>query len=151
MALVYLALGKNLGDKTQNLNDAITLLSMNIGNVIGVSSFYTSKASGFISENNFLNAVMLIETYLAPFQLLEETQKIEIELGRTKKRIKGYEDRLIDIDILLYDNLIMNQPTLKIPHPLMTERDFVLLPLVEIAPDLVHPISNLLISSYLNK
>ena len=151
MALVYLALGTNLGDKTQNLNDAITLLSMNIGNVIGVSSFYTSKASGFISENNFLNAVMLVETNLAPFQLLEKTQKIEEELGRTKKRIKGYEDRLIDIDILLYDNLIMNQPTLKIPHPLMTERDFVLLPLVEIAPDLVHPISNLLISSYLNK
>jgi len=151
MALVYLGLGTNLGDKTQNLNDAIALLSMNIGNVIGVSSFYTSKASGFISENNFLNAVMLIETNLAPFQLLEETQKIEVDLGRTNKTIKAYEDRLIDIDILLYDNLIINQPTLKIPHPLMTERDFVLLPLVEIAPDLVHPVSNLLISSYLNK
>jgi len=151
MALVYLGLGTNLGDKTQNLNDAITLLSMNIGNVIGVSSFYNSKASGFISENNFLNAVMLIETNLAPFQLLEETQKIEVDLGRTNKTIKAYEDRLIDIDILLYDNLIINQPTLKIPHPLMTERDFVLLPLVEIAPDLVHPVSNLLISSYLNK
>ena len=149
MALVYLGLGTNLGNKTQNINDAITLLSMKIGSVIGVSSFYTSEASGFISENNFLNAVIIIETYFAPFQLLEETQKIEKKIGRTKKTINGYEDRLIDIDILLYDNLIINQPTLKIPHPLMTKRVFVLLPLIEITPNLVHPVSNEFFRYYL--
>lgn len=141
MALAYLGLGTNLGNKHKNLNDALVALSLEAGNVLGVSSFYASKPVGFESENEFLNAVVLIETRLSPFQLLEKTQEIERKLGRVIKSGNGYSDRLIDIDILLYDNQIIDQPTLKIPHPLMTERDFVLVPLTEIAPELVHPVT----------
>ncbi len=140
MSLVYLGLGSNLGDKEQNLNDAIMQLSLEVGNVIGQSSFYHSKPWGFLSENDFLNAVILIETNLTPFDLLNQTQEIEKIMGRISKTSTGYADRIIDIDILLYDNLIIDQPTLKIPHPHITERDFVWFPLTEIAPDLMHPV-----------
>ena len=140
MALVYLGIGTNLGDKECNLNDAISLLSLQVGGVLCVSSFYRSKAWGFNSENEFLNAVVLVETAFSPFDLLLETQQVEKQLGRTAKTTTSYVDRLIDIDILLYDNCIIDQPTLKIPHPLIAERDFVLVPLAEIAPDLVHPV-----------
>lgn len=141
MALVYLGLGTNLGDKERNLNDAILKLLLEVGCVIRQSLFYASKPWGFESENGFLNTVVLVETNLPPFDLLSKTQEIERELGRTAKTTGSYSDRLIDIDILLYDNLIVDQPTLKIPHPLMMKRDFVLIPLAEIAPDLVHPIA----------
>lgn len=82
-----------------------------------------------------------METELTPLALLKKTQEIERSLGRTVKSAFGYADRLIDIDILLYDNLFVDQPALKIPHPLIMERDFVIIPLVEIAPDLVHPVT----------
>lgn len=140
MALVYLGLGTNLGDKERNLNDAIISLSEYVGVVIRQSTFFMSDPWGFESENEFLNAVVLLETGLSPFDLLYKTQEIERTLGRTAKSVGGYADRLIDIDILFYDNLIIDQPTLKIPHPLIAERDFVLLPLAEIAPDFVHPV-----------
>jgi 2-amino-4-hydroxy-6-hydroxymethyldihydropteridine diphosphokinase len=143
MALVYLGLGTNLGDKERNLNRTIEKLSSEVGTVARQSAFYASKPWGFDSENEFLNAVILIETNLPPFILLAKTQEIERELGRTAKSASGYADRLIDIDILLYDNVIIDELTLKIPHPLITERDFVLIPLVQIAPDLVNPISGL--------
>ena len=139
MALTYLGLGTNLGNKQKNLNDAIIALSIGAGNVLAVSSFVHSEPLGFASENQFLNAVVLFETTLSPFQLLEKTQEIERSLGRTAKSVTGYSDRIIDIDILLYDNELIDQPTLKIPHPKMTERDFVMIPLAEIAPDLIHP------------
>ncbi len=141
MGLVYLGLGTNLGDKERNLNDAMLALAMEVGNVISQSTFYTSKPWGFKSENEFLNAVVLVETQLSPFDLLLKTQEIEKQLGRTSKTDSEYTDRIIDIDILLYDRLIINQPTLKIPHPLIADRDFVLIPLTEIAPDLTHPVS----------
>lgn len=141
MALAYLGLGTNLGNKKNNLNDSIRLLSLDAGNILNVSTFYESEAVGFVSDNRFLNAVVLIETQLTPFQLLEKTQEIEQSLGRTSKSVNGYSDRLMDIDILLYDNLVIQQPALKIPHPKMSERDFVLIPLVEIAPDLIHPVT----------
>lgn len=141
MALTYLGLGTNLGNKQQNLNDAITALSVEVGKVMAVSSFMVSAPWGFDSENTFLNAVVLMETELTPFSLLQKTQEIERSLGRTAKSTHGYADRLIDVDILLYDNLLIDQPTLKIPHPLIMERDFVIIPLTEIAPDLVHPVT----------
>jgi 2-amino-4-hydroxy-6-hydroxymethyldihydropteridine diphosphokinase len=140
MALVYLGLGTNLGEKERNLNEAIIFLSQELGFVIRSSTFYTSKPWGFESDNDFLNAVVLIDTNLTPFDVLSKTQEIEKSLGRTAKTISGYSDRLIDIDILLYDNLIIDKPTLKIPHPLIAERDFVIIPLTEIAPELVHPV-----------
>ena len=141
MALVYLGLGTNLGDKERNLNNAILKISQDIGKVICQSSFYASKPWGFESENDFLNAVILAETNMSPLELLAKTQEIELELGRTVKSTNGYADRVIDIDILLFDNEIIDLSELKIPHPLITERDFVYIPLLEIAPNLLHPIS----------
>jgi len=140
MSLVYLGLGTNLGKKEQNLNDAVMALSLDVGNVLALSSFYNTKPWGYDSEHDFLNAVALVETTLSPFEVLARTQEIERNLGRTIKTSQGYSDRLIDLDILLYDNLIINQPELTIPHPLLAERDFVLLPLAELAPDLIHPL-----------
>ena len=140
MSLVYLGLGTNLGDKTHNLNAAFGALALEVGSVLRVSSFYASEPWGFESLNDFSNGVVLVETALTPFEVLAKTQQIERSIGRTPKSVTDYEDRLIDIDILLYDNLIIDQPTLKIPHPLLAKRDFVLIPLAELAPDLVHPI-----------
>jgi len=140
-----------LGEKERNLNDAIISLSQEVGFVIRSSTFYASKPWGFESDNDFLNAVVLVDTALTPFDVLSKTQEIEKSLGRTAKTINSYSDRLIDIDILLYDNLIIDQPTLKIPHPLIAERDFVIIPLSEIAPDLVHPVFGRKIAALLNR
>jgi len=151
MSLVYLGLGTNLGDKNQNLNDAVMELSLEVGCVVSLSAFYTSEPWGFNSEHVFLNAVVLMETSLSPVQVLLKTQMIEKKLGRTGKSVTDYEDRLIDIDILLYDMLIIENPSLKIPHPLITKRNFVLIPLVEIAPDLVDPVSGKKYREYIQK
>lgn len=146
MAKVYLGLGTNLGDKEQNLRIAIQKIEKQIGKVISLSAFYVTAPWGFASENSFLNAVACVETNLEPLEVLEETQAIEKELGRTHKSVSGmYNDRLIDIDLLLYENLILSTVStsgaeLNLPHPLMAQRDFVMRPLSEIAPDLVHPV-----------
>lgn len=142
MAFTYLSIGSNLGNKELNLNTAIQLIALEVGDVLQVSSFYHSKAWGFSSENDFLNAALLLSTDLTPMDLLEKTQMIERKMGRSDKSTKGYKDRIIDIDILFYDNLIINQPKLKIPHPLMQMRDFVLIPMAEIAPEFIHPSIN---------
>jgi 2-amino-4-hydroxy-6-hydroxymethyldihydropteridine diphosphokinase len=136
MAKVYLSIGSNLGNKEQNLMNAIATVGSEAGIVRRVSCFYSSEPTGFISSNKFLNAVILVVTELSPIQLLRKTQEIETKLGRTKKSTEGYVDRIIDIDILLYDKEILDSPELKIPHPKMLERDFVMIPLREIAPDL---------------
>lgn len=151
MSLSYLALGSNLGNKEENLHRAINELSLSTGRVLAVSAFIETKPIGFNSDNYFLNAVLLIDTALNPLALLESTQQIEREMGRLKKSNGTYSDRLIDIDILLYDTLLIDLPQLKIPHPLMTERDFVLKPLLEIAPVLRHPASGRLFSEYVNR
>ncbi len=134
---IYLGLGSNLGNKEENLKKALDLLSQKIGDIIAVSSFYTSEPQGFISENSFLNAAVSMHTKLSPFALLDETQKIERQLGRKQKTRKAYTDRIIDIDILFYDDLTLNTPELTIPHPHIAEREFVLVPLSEIASELV--------------
>ena len=101
----------------------------------------SNKEFKFSSENSFLNAACCVESVLPPLDILRETQEIERELGRMKKSAGGnYSDRLIDIDILLYGDLILHTPELEIPHPLMTERRFVMDPLAEIASDVVHPV-----------
>lgn len=140
MALVYFGLGTNLGDKERNLCTAIDKIRERIGKVTSQSAFYASDPWGFESTNSFLNAVICAETSISPIQLMEETQKIEKEIGRNKKSVNGlYSDRVIDIDILLYDDLMLHTENLTIPHPLMTERLFVMKPLCEIAPELVIP------------
>ena len=139
--MVYLGLGTNLGDKEQNLRMSIKKIEERIGNVVSLSAFYATAPWGFSSENSFLNAAVCVETTLLPLQVLEETQRIERELGRTEKSVHGlYADRLIDIDLLLYDDRVMDAEGLILPHPLMTERRFVMEPLSEIAPDVVHPV-----------
>ncbi|MBR0046551.1 MAG: 2-amino-4-hydroxy-6-hydroxymethyldihydropteridine diphosphokinase [Bacteroidaceae bacterium] len=133
MHTVYLSLGTNLGDKEQNLLSAITEIERRIGSIRAQSAFHATEPWGFESENTFLNAALRVETELAPLALLKETQQIERDMGRTQKSVKGkYHDRIIDIDILLYDDQHINTPQLTIPHPLMYERDFVLIPLKEI-------------------
>ena len=142
MAEVYVSLGTNLGDKDNNLRTAVRLMQERIGKVISLSSFYETAPWGFQSEHSFLNAAACIETRLSPEQLLLVTQQIERELGRTQKSSGNvYKDRLIDIELLMYDNLQIHADQLVLPHPLMTERRFVLEPLAEIAPETIHPVT----------
>jgi len=137
---VYLGLGSNLGDRAQHIRKAIELIGERVGPVVRQSTLIETEPWGFDSENKFLNGVILVETTLTPRTLLKETQRIERLIGRRKKTVTAsppsllpsYADRPIDIDILLYDNLTIEEPDLKIPHPLMTERDFVMKPLAEI-------------------
>lgn len=146
MANVYIGLGTNLGDKEQNLRDAVHRIEEQIGKVLSLSAFYVTAPWGFASENSFLNAAACVQTQLSPLEVLQETQTIERELGRTKKSVNGaYSDRLIDIDLLLYDDLLLSVTSadgaeLNLPHPLMAQRDFVMRPLAEIAPALQHPV-----------
>ena len=133
---VYLGLGTNLGDKETNLRMAVEEIGKRVGEITSLSAFHDSEPWGFESENSFLNAVCCVSTELTPIEVLHITQEIERELGRSKKSVNGiYSDRMIDIDILLYDDLHIQTPELTIPHPLMRERDFVIIPLREIAPD----------------
>ena len=130
---VYLGLGSNLGNRKKLLLQAIRLISEQVGKVTRQSSFIETEPWGFESDNKFLNAVILCETDKSPREVLEITQQIERDMGRTKKSVSvGYADRTVDIDILLYDELTIDEPDLKIPHPLMHERDFVMIPLKEI-------------------
>ena len=133
MHKIYLGLGSNLGNRKENLAYAIRFIGERVGKVLRVSSFIETEPWGFESENTFVNAVILCETDLTPRQLLGATQKIEREMGRKHKSVDGhYADRVIDIDILLYDDLRVDEPDLQIPHPLMLKRDFVMIPLREI-------------------
>ena len=136
MHQVYLGLGTNLGNKEANLKAALEEIRKRVGEVTSLSAFHASEPWGFESENSFLNAVCCVSTDLAPMELLHVTQEIERSLGRLKKSVNGiYSDRIIDIDILLYDDWHIDTPELTIPHPLMWERDFVMIPLHEIAPE----------------
>ena len=130
---VYLGLGSNLGDREAVLLQAIKLIDERVGQVLRRSSFIETEPWGFESEHRFLNAAVCCETALTPRQVLQATQQIERELGRTTKSVGGvYSDRTIDIDILLYGNAVIDTPELKIPHPQMRKRDFVMRPLKEI-------------------
>lgn len=130
---VYLGLGSNLGDCRKNLERAIRLIGDRVGQVTRQSSFIETEPWGFESPNKFMNAVILCETTRSPREVLLLTQQIERDMGRMKKSVSGgYTDRAIDIDILLYDDVTIDEPDLKIPHPLMHQRDFVMIPLKEI-------------------
>jgi 2-amino-4-hydroxy-6-hydroxymethyldihydropteridine diphosphokinase len=137
MHKVFLGLGTNLGDREGNIRQAVRLIGERVGEVTRQSSLIETEPWGFESEHRFLNAVILCETSQTPRQVLETTQQIERDMGRKKitNRKSGsrtYSDRPIDIDILLYDDLTVDEPDLRIPHPLMHERDFVMIPLEEI-------------------
>ena len=130
---VFFSLGSNLGDKERNISEAIRKIAELVGSVERQSTLYVTEPWGFESENMFVNAAICCSTCLSPRQVLEATKSIEREMGRKKKSIDGeYHDRIIDIDILTYDDVEIDEPDLKIPHPLMHERDFVMKPLGEI-------------------
>lgn len=136
--IVYLALGTNLGDRPANLKQAIASLTPQL-EVTAKSGIYETPPWGFEDQPKFLNQVIKGKTYLDPERLLKHLKRLEVALGR--KESFPYGPRLIDIDILFYDDLVMNKPSIVIPHPRLHERGFVLLPLMEIAPNLVHPVT----------
>ena len=134
---VYLGIGSNLGNRRAMLRQAIRLIGERVGEVTRQSTFIETEPWGFESANKFLNAVILCETDMTPREVLEATQQIERDMGRRKivhrtSSNRTYTDRPIDIDILLYDDLTVDEPDLMIPHPLMEQRDFVMIPLKEI-------------------
>lgn len=134
---VYLALGTNLGDRIKNLRLALSQLRERGVHILKVSKVYESPPLGFESKNLFLNLVLLAETSLSPQALFFEAKCVEFFLGR--KQAKAYADREIDIDIIFYEDLIIDTEYLKIPHPRALERAFVMLPLLEIASEFIHP------------
>lgn len=143
---VFMGVGSNLGDREANIRAAVRLIGERVGEVMRQSSLIETEPWGFESENRFLNGVVCCETHLSPREVLKTTQQIERELGKrqahatsrssqmdnSRRSIRKYHDRPIDIDILLYDDLTVDEPDLKIPHPLMWERDFVMIPLREV-------------------
>lgn len=143
--LAYLSLGANLGNKEQTIDTAVQLINTQVGNVIRRSSYFYSKPWGFNSPNQFCNICLALESSLSPLDLLHQLQAIEQQLGKDthsqKTIVDGieqqaiYHDRVIDIDLLTYGDIVINTPELTLPHPHMNERDFVLIPLKEVEND----------------
>ena len=136
----YLSIGSNIGNSLQNIQNAVNLIAINIGAIITVSSVYKTASWGFKGKD-FLNICLRLSTNLQPEVLLEKLLKIEQELGRVRDNSKSYKDRIIDIDILLFDDEIIFSKKLIVPHKSMLDRKFVMVPLAEIAPNLKHPIN----------
>lgn len=137
MSIAYIALGSNLGDKEKNLRRALLLLTQQGVEVVRVSSFLSTEPYGVTDQPQFLNAVACVRTRLAPLALLDVLLATELAMGRV--RLRHWGERNIDLDLLLYEDVVLDTPRLRLPHPDMQNRDFVLLPLAEIAPELRHP------------
>ena len=137
---VFIAIGSNLGDREENIIDAINLLIANGVDVKNISSIIETKPYGNVKQPDFLNCVVDAYTALPPRMLLETLKAIEKQLGRT--RTIHWGPRTIDLDIIFYDELVIDTPDLKIPHPDMQNRIFVLEPLNQLAPNFVHPVLN---------
>jgi len=149
MSNVFLGIGTNLGNRKANLRKALEMIGEHIGRILNSSSVYETAPWGFEAENDFLNMVVRVETNHTPAELMKKIARIESMVGRERNQDR-YSSRVIDIDILLWDDLVINENGLKIPHPLMHERKFVLVPLCEIAPDILHPVLKMTISSLLD-
>ena len=137
MSFAYIALGSNLGDKEKNLRRALLMLTQEGVEVVRVSSFLSTEPYGVTDQPQFLNAVACVRTSLAPLALLDVLLATELAMGRV--RLRHWGERNIDLDLLLYEDVVLDLPRLRLPHPDMQNRDFVLLPLAEIAPELKHP------------
>ena len=143
-----IALGSNLGNREANLREAVVRVR-EIGSVTAVSLFYDTAPVGYLNQPRFLNAALLLETALDPFALLPALLAIEQAMGRDRSAVPAKGPRILDLDLLLYDGLILETPELTLPHSAMHTRRFVLEPLAAIAPDLRHPTSGLLIADLL--
>jgi 2-amino-4-hydroxy-6-hydroxymethyldihydropteridine diphosphokinase len=140
---IYLGLGTNLGDRLKNLHAAVDSLSPTV-KVLRTSAIYETQPWGYIDQPSFLNMAVEGDTEIDPGELLASLKQIEVNLGR--EVTFRYGPRLIDLDILFYDQLVLDLPHLKIPHPHLAERAFVLIPLMDLAPDLKHPVLQVTIS-----
>ena len=149
-AFAYFSLGGNLGDRRGNLVEAQRMIAEQIGAVERASKIYESSPWGFTSDHPFYNCCLLIRTVLTPPDLMRKALQVEKDMGRVSIK-SGYADRIIDIDLLIYDNLVLKQPGLVLPHPRMEMRKFVLVPLAEIAPGLIHPVSGLTMIELLDR
>ena len=149
MKQVFLSIGSNLGNREENLKIALSRIREEIGSILISSSFYETEPWRFDTKNQFLNMVVNVETKIEPPALLEALIGIEKLMGRTRDK-EQYSSRVIDIDILFYEDLIIEAYDLIIPHPHIPERRFVLVPLVEIAPEFIHPILNKTVSYLLD-
>ena len=138
MSKVYFSIGSNKGNRSGLINEAIDKIDIIIGKVMLKSSIYDTKSWGF-NSNNFYNICILVESELKPDLILNKILTIEKDMGRLKKTDQ-YSDRFIDIDILFFDNMVINSKNLEIPHPRIQLRKFVLTPMLELTPDLIHPI-----------
>ena len=140
MNIVFIGLGSNIENKIKNIENAYKQIEKHVGNIILKSTFYFSKPFEFESDNDFVNSVICIQSKLNPIELLVALNKIEKKLGRINKSVaKIYSDRIIDLDILYFNDIIINSPDLTIPHPHMYNRSFVLEPLNEIAGNFIDP------------
>jgi 2-amino-4-hydroxy-6-hydroxymethyldihydropteridine diphosphokinase len=150
MKRVFLGIGTNLGNREGNLEQAVAKIEEYIGPILNSSSIFETEPWRFQAKDEFLNLVVKVETILTPSGLLGRIMMIESLLGRVRSETH-YTSRLIDIDILFYEDMILDEETLKIPHPLLHERKFVLVPLCEIDPEMVHPVLKKSISELLEK
>ena len=147
MNTVFLSLGSNMGNKAENLNKALELIAKKAGIIEKKSSVYETEPWGIEDQPRFLNMVIQAQTLLTPQELIHALLEIEKELGRIRK--EKWAERIIDIDILFYNNAIIHETNLTIPHPYMHQRRFVLVPMHEIAPDFFHPLLHASISDLL--
>ncbi len=145
----YISLGSNIGNKTQNISLAINEIAKSIGEVLKKSSNYISEPWGFNSSEKFVNAAISIQTKYSPIELLKKLQLIEKKMGRIRSQQNGYADRIIDLDIIYFNNEIVTTIDLKIPHPNLYIRNFVLVPLNEIVPLYIDPSNNKTINELL--
>jgi 2-amino-4-hydroxy-6-hydroxymethyldihydropteridine diphosphokinase len=148
MNLIYLSLGSNLGHRKQHLDEAIKLIQSRIGSIERVSHYYESDPWGYSSAYRFCNCCVSLQTPIEPLPLMDLLLEIEQEMGRQREG-PGYSDRVIDIDMLLYGDRKLDHPRLTLPHPSMGDRRFVLAPLAEIAPEVIHPVAGISISKML--
>lgn len=141
MSVVYLSLGSNMGDRESLLELSIKEINEQIGEVTKVSGKYETEPWGFVSANKFINMAIEVQSSLSPSEISKRVHQIEYDLGRRRDtRLTGYQDRVIDIDILMIDDIVSDNSVLTLPHPKMHLREFVIFPLCEIAPNAIHPL-----------
>lgn len=149
MRKAFLLTGGNIGNRPENLSTALRLVEKHCGKLLQTSSLYKTAAWGLKEQPDFYNQVLVLKTALSPQQLMDKLLMIEAQMGRKRKEKMG--PRVIDIDILLIEDLVMDEPLLHIPHPRLPQRRFALTPLAEVAPDMIHPVFNKSIATLLGQ